>query len=363
MNKFVIPLFLSGSLIVLLGFHRTAWCMNSSENHANLDSIQINRQFVSILFWNVENLYDPLNDSLTLDDEFTYEGVKNWNISRFMIKINHIAKTIMASGGWVPVSIVGLCEIENGQVLDWLVNRSILKSRKLEIIHYDSPDARGVDAAILFDPVVFKPLSSRTIPVRFPFDTLAKTRDILMVKGLLLSLDTVFLFVNHWPSRRGGQAQSLTRRTTAGSILRQVVDSLFTNTGNPNIVIMGDFNDEPEDESLHEALGAKISVENLVGKELYNLMGIRNLNQREGTLKFRDQWSTFDQFIVSGYLLDGNCRLVTNSEEVTIVRENFLMEEDNLYFGKKLRRTYIGPRYSGGFSDHLPIRIRIRIKK
>jgi hypothetical protein len=363
MNNFVFLLLFSGSLILLHGFHRTVWPAESNENRANLDSIQINRQFVSILFWNVENLYDPLNDSLTLDDEFTREGMKKWSMSRVMRKINHVAKTLMAAGGWEPLSIVGLCEIENRQVLEWLVNRSILRSRNLKIIHFDSPDPRGVDAALLYNPLIFTPLHSKPISVRFPFDTLAKTRDILMVKGVLARIDTLYLFVNHWPSRRGGQAQSLPRRMTAGRILRHVVDSLFSKTNQAHIVIMGDFNDEPEDASINETLGAQICQHEWKSQELYNLMGIRNLRYREGTLKFRDQWSTFDQFIVSGSLLNASSALVSGPEYVTIIREGFLMEEDSRYFGNKLRRTYAGPQYLGGFSDHLPIRIRIKLKK
>jgi exonuclease III len=346
---------------LLSDFHRTFSSDKYSENRANLDSIKIKSQFVTFLFWNVENLYDPLNDTVTIDEEFTPEGMKRWTWTKFYKKINHVAKTVLSAGKFEVPAIIGLCEIENRYVLNVLVSRSPLVKQGYRIVQYDSPDSRGVDVALLYDPKKFELTGSHPIRIRFPSDTLAQTREILMVKGLLNRKDTIYVFVNHWPSRRGGQIQSEPRRIQVASTLRKAVDSIFNFNKNANIIITGDFNDEPEDESLKTTLQAQTTRENNTPSGLYNLMGIRNRTQPEGTLKFRDQWSTFDQFIVSAALLEGTSGLLAGTEQVTVCKESFLFEEDKTYFGQKLKRTYAGPRYVGGFSDHLPILLKIEI--
>jgi hypothetical protein len=333
-----------------------------SENRASLDSIKIKSQHVSIVFWNMENLYDPYDDSTKLDDEFTSAGAKHWNWTKFSHKLNRMAKTLLAIGEWTPPAIVGMCEIENRYVLNKLIYETPLKQWKYKFVHHESPDLRGVDVAMLYRPAVFAITSSGSIPIRFPFDTLAQTREILMVKGVLGGRDTLILFINHWPSRRGGYLGSQPRRNFVASVLRAQVDSIQQVRPGTNILIMGDFNDEPENESLKHVLRARTDSVPWYDTALYNLMGIRNKTRKEGTLKFRDQWSTFDQFVVSGALLNGTSGLSTSPGNVRIVRASFLLEEDNTYFGEKLNRTYTGPRYHGGFSDHLPIRVDLRQK-
>ena len=330
-----------------------------SENRANLDSLKIKSQNVRLVFWNVENLYDPYDDTTKLDDEFTSGGAKHWSYSKFNIKLNHIAKTLLAIGKWEAPVIVGMCEVENRYVLNKLIFETPLKPWKYKFIHHESPDLRGVDVALLYRPSAFKVLSSRSFTIRFPFDTLSQTREILMVKGILHGCDTLLLFINHWPSRRGGYLGSQPRRNYVASILRQLVDSIQDKQPEANILIMGDFNDEPTNESLDKILLAQTDTISFHEKNLYNLMGIRNKNHPEGTLKFRDQWSTFDQFIVSGTLMKGLSGIKAGVRNVLIFRSSFLLEEDNMYFGEKLNRTYSGPKYHGGFSDHLPVTLEI----
>ncbi|MEI7664015.1 MAG: endonuclease [Bacteroidota bacterium] len=333
--------------------------LNTSENRANLDSIKIKSQNVSIVFWNVENLYDPYDDTTKLDDEYTTAGAKHWNYSKFSIKLNHIAKTLLAIGRWEAPAIIGLCEIENRYVLNKLIYETPLKSWKYKIIHHDSPDLRGVDVAMLYRPDLFRVISTRFIPIRFPFDTLSQTREILMVKGAIFRGDSLVMFVNHWPSRRGGYLASQPRRDWVASVLRGLVDSVQAGTGDANILIMGDFNDEPGCNSLENILSASRDTSVLDLKSLYNLMGINNLGHLDGTLKFRDQWSTFDQFIVSGWLMAGLSGLKAGARNARVYKSTFLLEDDNTYFGKKLNRSYSGPRYHGGFSDHLPVVVEL----
>ncbi|MEI7896447.1 MAG: endonuclease/exonuclease/phosphatase family protein [bacterium] len=330
-----------------------------NENRANLDSIKIKSQIVRIIFWNVENLYDPYDDTTKLDDEFTPAGAKHWTWSKFSAKLNHVAKTLLAAGEWSPPAIVGMCEVENRYVLNKLIYETPLKPWKYRFIHHESPDMRGVDVAMLYRPELFKILASKSVSIRFPFDTLAQTREILMVQGVLFGRDTISVFINHWPSRRGGYLGSQPRRNYVASVLRRLTDSVLLANQAANILVMGDFNDEPENESLKHVLMARTDVPDSPDASLYNLMGIRNLNQKEGTLKFRDQWSTFDQFVVSGALMNGCSGIKAGPGNVKIFRPSFLLEEDNTYFGDKLNRTYSGPGYHGGFSDHLPIRLEI----
>jgi hypothetical protein len=330
-----------------------------SENRANLDSIKIKSQTVRIVFWNVENLYDPYDDTTKLDNEFTPDGSKHWNWPKFGLKLNHVAKTLMSIGAWEPPGMAGLCEVENRYVLNNLIYETPLKPWKYKFIHHESPDLRGVDVALLYRPSVFTVISSRSVSIRFPFDTLSQTREILLVKGVVFNNDTLSLFINHWPSRRGGYLVSQPRRNYVASVLKKLIDSVLRSEPAANILVMGDFNDEPENESLKQVLKAKTEPFPFHDSALYNLMGIRNKIRREGTLKYRDQWSTFDQFVISGALMKGHAGLKAGAVDVSIFKSSFLLEEDNSYFGEKLNRTYSGPKYHGGFSDHLPIRLEI----
>ncbi|MCX6266496.1 MAG: endonuclease [Bacteroidetes bacterium] len=330
-----------------------------SENRANLDSIKIKSQSVRVAFWNIENLYDPYDDTTKQDDEFTAAGAKHWNWTKFSAKLNHVAKTLIAIGSWSPPAIVGLCEVENRYVLNKLIYETPLKSYGYKFIHHESPDLRGVDVAMLYRTAMFKVIDSQSVSIRFPFDTLAQTREILLVNGILFNNDTISIFINHWPSRRGGYLGSQPRRNYVATVLKKLIDSIQTKKKAANILVMGDFNDEPENESLSKVLMAQREPAPSYDSSLYNLMGIKNKIRKEGTLKYRDQWSTFDQFIVSGALMCGHSGMAAEVANVLIFKSSFLMEEDNTYFGEKLNRTYSGPKYHGGFSDHLPVRVDI----
>ena len=347
-----------------------------SDNRAIPDSNLIMSQHVRILFWNVENLFDYHDDTTTIDEAFTGAGAMHWTYSKLRRKLAHVAKTILAAGAWNPPGIIGLCEIENRYVLNRLVYDSPLKPFHYRIIHRNSPDRRGIDVAILYRETIFNPTYSEWISIRFPFDTIVKTRDILYVKGVFHHTDTIHLFVNHWPSRRGGEKVSAPKRNYVASVLRIKVDSIlrapteygirdtgYTNhesrIANPYILIMGDFNDEPDNESLRTILraGHPDTTENPSG--LVNLMYPKL--HLEGSHKFRDHWGLLDQFIISGSLIMGKTNLRIDPGSVTIYKPDFLMKDDLKYLGNKPNRTFLGPRYLGGFSDHLPIYLDIKI--
>ncbi len=304
------------------------------------------------MFYNVENLFDIDNDTLTADDEFTPDGVRRWSYTRWDQKTNRIAKVIIASGEEQGVGMVGLCEIENRNVLNRLVFDSPLRNLKYNIIHKESPDKRGIDVALLYKPKVYQPLENRFIAVTLEGDTSYKTRDILYTKGILLDTDTLHIFVNHWPSRYGGVAATIPLRCNAANILRIITDSILNINANANILIMGDFNDYPNDESLTKCLGA-----NFDGK----LINLAMHSTDEGSYKHNGRWGFLDQIIVSRQFLkneDGSLKIGSPQK---VVRLSFLLEPDEKFTGNKPFRTFDGYKYRGGYSDHLPVMVTINV--
>jgi hypothetical protein len=326
-----------------------------TENYAKPDSTHKKRQNVRIVFYNLENLYDPHTDSLKQDKEFTSGGLKHWTFTRYFMKLNHVAKTFMAIGGWEPPAIIGICEVENRYVMNSMIFNTPLKKYKYKFIHYDSPDSRGIDVAMLYRPCIFRVLCSKNIRIQIPSDTSWHTRDILYVKGILLGNDTVHFFVNHWPSRLGGFTESVPKRKTVAQALRFALDTLQRKQHFPQVIIMGDFNDDPDQPAISEVLRAVNFSTSTKSDSLVNMMLSLMYDVTIGTEKYQGKWSILDQFIVSGNLLLGKGNLRTKLDAVHIFQSPFLMEEDDRYLGAKPFRTYSGPRYTGGFSDHLPV--------
>jgi predicted extracellular nuclease len=320
------------------------------------------RRDFRIMFYNVENLFDYINDSLTLDDEFLPDGTRHWTINRYKQKLNNIYKVIVSAGGWEPPEIVGLCEIENKFVLEGLVNNTPLAKYNYNIIHKESPDQRGIDVALLYIENKFKILQTRFIQITHANISL-KTRNILFVKGITSMKDTLNIFVNHWASRYSGQIESKKKRSIIASILRQQVDSIFNLKKKTNIIIMGDFNDEPLDKSILQILGSKIDYSDIMPGELYNLSYVLWKNNNKGSCKYKGAWFMFDQFIVSASLLQKENQLYLQTTDIHLFCPDFLLEEDEMYFGLKPYRTYNGYQYQGGFSDHLPIYIDLKRKR
>ena len=312
---------------------------------------------IRIVFYNVENLFDTEDDPKTNDDEFTPKGAKGWSYRRYTEKLNNIYKVCTAVGGWEMPEIIALSEIENRKVLEDLLKKTPFRRSEYEIVHEDSPDARGIDLGLLYRKDKFKYLEHKAIPIVFPFDPNSKTRDILYVKGEVLGKDTLHIFVNHWPSRWGGQARSEPRRLYTAEVVRKTVDSLYAVDPNAKIVITGDFNDYATDKSIVETLGAKGDTTNLQAKDLFNYMAEISKNWQIGTHKYQGHWGTLDQMIVSAPLLKEQRPNKLYAKKANIFSASFLLEEDRRYLGLQPFRTYSGPRYLGGFADHLPIYI------
>lgn len=322
------------------------------------------------MFWNVENFFDPFYDSLTLDDEFTPGGNHGWTWERFNQKLNNIYKVIMSTG-WEPPDIIGLCEVENRWVLERLTGMTPLSKFEYHIIHQDSPDVRGIDVAMLYIPASFRPLKITFIPVTGLKTDDDPTRDILFVKGIIKSKDTVNIFANHWPSRYPGQAETMHKRKAAALVLKRQIDSLFRVEPGCKIIVMGDFNDEPRDESISEILCAAFAGDETetgsqvdsVPDDLTGVDGLYSIvppvkKSITGTLKFEGRWYLFDQFIISGGLITK-----IRSHNMEIISHDFLLEPDESYTGQKPFRTYNGYIYKGGYSDHLPVLLDLSFRK
>ncbi len=305
-----------------------------------------------IMFYNVENLFDTLDEPDRNDDEFTPEGARYWTDYRLRKKLVSLYKVIAAAGEWSAPEVIGLCEVENRQVLERLRDETPLKTVPYRIIHRHSPDRRGIDVALMYRTDRLTILDSAFFTVVFPGDLSIRTREILYAKGVATD-DTLHFFVNHWPSRIGG-AVSEYNRHDAGKLLRSKVDSIFSIQPLAKVILMGDFNDEPPDRSLTDGLGALITMGNNPS-ELYNLMAPLKQSSNFHTHKYQGQWTMLDQFIVSGSLLLQKKGMYTRPDAASIFYQDWMLTEDELHPGKRPFRTYDGYRYSGGFSDHLPV--------
>ncbi|MFT3753173.1 MAG: endonuclease [Paludibacter sp.] len=315
---------------------------------------QSEKQNFKVMCYNVENFFDCVNDSLTDDSEFLPGGMRGWNYTKYQTKQAHIAKVITAIGGWEAPALVGMCEVESEKCLIDLTRFSGLKNLRYKFLHHESPDARGIDVALLYQPNRFKPIHNEAIRINFPTATNSKTRDILFASGIIPTGDTLHVFVCHFPSRLGGELESEEKRMFVASVVRGKVDSLFAANSDANIIIMGDFNDFPTNKSLLNVLNAKSPTDSVSPDNLYNLM-YKMHAEGKGTNKHEGDWGALDQMIVSGNLLQQSGRISTRQNDAHIFDAAFLLENDKTFLGTQPFRTYVGFKYQEGFSDHLPV--------
>ncbi|MBQ5802765.1 MAG: endonuclease/exonuclease/phosphatase family protein [Bacteroidales bacterium] len=291
-----------------------------------------------VMFWNVENYFDTYDNPSTSDEEFTPTGDNRWSWKRFEKKRDDIAKTLLLAAdeyGEMP-GIIGLAEVENRFVLQQLLEETPLARGGYRYIHKDSPDSRGIDVALLYRGEKFRPLETKYIEASFP------TRDVLYTKGVADGKDTLHIMVNHWPSKRGNESSSGKKREYVSLMVSRTVDSILNCSPDANIILMGDFNDTPDSGPLQ------------------NLGQLTNLAQKakgaEGTYKYQHEWSIIDQILVSENMIGHT------GKKMEIFAPEALFSEDATYMGIKPKRTYSGPRYLGGVSDHLPVLIKVFAK-
>ncbi|MFZ4411786.1 MAG: endonuclease [Bacteroidales bacterium] len=342
------------SLIVFLVFPAKAY-LQENVLFKDFDDDIRGKYGLRIMFYNLENFFDVHNDSITQDDDYTAFGMKHWGKEKYNAKLNNIYKVIASVGGWEPPEIIGVCEVENKWVVSELVSGTPLRKFNYKYIHYDSPDPRGIDVALLYRPDKFTPVFHQPLRIVFPFDTTARTRDILYVKALTTTKDTLHIFVNHFPSKFGGAMLTIPKRNYVASFLRSKIDSLLYVNPNANIIVMGDFNDEPLDECMTKYLKAKCDSSDLHSGDLFNLMCKLKTTEKIGSNKYREQWSLIDQMIVSNALIKNIKKWQVKNSRAFIFKPEYLLQNDEIYMGVKPFRTYNGSRYTGGYSDHLPV--------
>jgi len=313
-----------------------------------------NHNYYTFAFYNVENLFDTRNDPKTLDDDFTANSNRNWNEKRFRKKLRKMGRAISQIGyneiGHPPV-LIGLAEIENRYVLEELVSSKYLKHKQYGIAHIDSPDERGIDTALLYrkDHLQIKNITAHTVHVVNEEGIRDYTRDILEVEVILDDF-TIHVLVNHWPSRRKGVEETAFRRMAASEKAHEIVQQIQAVDPNARIVVMGDFNDDPESDS----------IKHLVGTTFYNPMEIL-LTRDEGSVTYKGGWFLFDQILISHNFMQqhGND---FRFQKAAIFNPEHLKEYKGRRKGNPFR-TFLGRRYAGGLSDHFPVYTICSIEK
>ncbi len=316
----------------------------------------VGQEHYRLVFWNVENFFDTQDDTLTLDDEFTPQGSHHWTSRRYRTKCIRLCQTLTAlgdtcEGSLTPPLLIGMAEVENDKVLRDLCKGTPLRRYGYKAVHYDSPDRRGIDCALLYQSSRFAPYYTAPIRISDSSENYF-TRDILHVEGTTPEKDTLIVLVNHFPSRRGGDEADRLREALT-SKLRCLMDSLSLEHPAAAIVVMGDFNAAPTESEIKDVL--------MQSPRFINLMTL--VEPGRGSYKYQDFWSCIDQIIVSRNLQDGSCQLQLTEKQRLIFDAPFLLIDDERNLGKKVFRTYLGPRYQGGFSDHLPVFIDLTTKK
>ena len=317
-----------------------------------------NYRISTIAFYNVENLFDTENDPFTFDDDRTPEGKDVWNTEKYDDKLKNIARVISEIGienAKNSPAVLGLCEIENLEVLEDLISQPQLLEQDYGIVHFDSPDRRGIDVALLYQKDIFIPLNSQSHRLLiYELDQPSKrvfTRDQLVVSGLFEG-ETMHFIVNHWPSRSGGEARSSYKRERAAQLNRRIIDSLHQIDPYAKIITLGDFNDDPTNKSIKKVLNTHSDKEKTNPKELFNPME-KMIKQGMGTLAYRDGWNLFDQIIISQTFLNNNYETY-QFYKAGIFNPAYLITPTGQYRGYPFRSYDYGG-YTGGYSDHFPV--------
>lgn len=317
-----------------------------------------------VMFYNVENLYDTINNPKTLDDDLTPTGNLHWGSYRYHKKIEDVSKAISSLGGKYPPALVGMCEVENSAVLKHLTQESSLAKHRYKYIITNSKDARGSNVALLYQRDQFRLIEKESYTPIIDKEQQRKTRDILHVVGNIVNGDILDIFVCHYPSRTEGIAKSRPLRIEVSKLLKQKIDSIYKIRNAANIIIMGDFNDYPFDISIKDILDAKSLSDKIESHHVYNMFLHHGKKKKEiASYKHKGIWNYLDQFIVSDNLLKENRQTHIIDNTAHIFAPHFLLEEDEKHGATKPFRTFSGWSYLGGTSDHLPIYMDLYIKE
>jgi len=337
-------------LLMILTFHCSISAQESKYNKEN---------YLTIVSYNVENLFDTIDNPSKNDDEYLPSSKHEWNTDKYQKKIKNLAQVISAINKNELPELVGLIEIENKDVIQDLITHKFLLNGNYGIVHEESPDERGIDVALIYRKDEFQVIEYHAINIFYDFEPKTKTRDILYVKGKLKNGEIFYIFLNHWSSRRDGEGTSEPKRLYSAKILREKMDSLIKKDKKAKIIIMGDFNDEPSNKSINEILMANNEQDNQYDFRLYNLMYDKHLFGY-GTYYYKGNWNMLDNLIVSSTLLNSPGKYQVSYDGGQIFSARWMMY-DNVKTGELTpNRTYNGSNYLGGYSDHFPIYVVLK---
>jgi endonuclease/exonuclease/phosphatase family metal-dependent hydrolase len=329
-------------------------CNNSVHTPEKINQLSADR--IKVAFYNCENLFDTHHQPGKQDGDFTPDGKYHYTQRVFEQKLHNIATVFQSmSGNDGALAIAGLAEVENDRVLEDLCSQPELGDKHFKHICHAGPDPRGINVGFIYDPSLFIVINEETIPVIFrSTGHSSHGRDILHVYGILDG-DTVHVFVNHWTSRRKGEEESERKRVQAASANKAVIDDLMKNNTNTKVIVMGDFNDNPTDRSIIETLDAKSDAAKTNISSLFNpFFDIYNAGY--GTEKYRSTWNLFDQILVSGAFVQKNLNHL-HYEKAEIYKPEFILNHKKN--GDEPKRSFIGSRWSNGYSDHFPVSIEL----
>ena len=313
---------------------------------------QIDKHKAIIGFYNLENLFDTINDPVKNDEQFLPTGSYQWTSERYLHKLDRLSQVIsdMAKmdGGLV---VLGVSEIENEQVLLDLTATERLKPYGLKVCHHESPDRRGVDVAFLYNPKRFNVIDTIAFPLIVPNQPEFISRDQWLMTGILDNTDTLYILVNHWPSKSGGEKRSLPGRIAAGTLSHDIAADIMKKHPGAKFILMGDLNDNPNSKSIMEYLGTKTSTKGLTRDDLFNPMW-KMFRDGIGSYAYRDSWEMLDNIIISGGLVYPEKGYKYKSTH--IFRKDYMITQSGSYMGYPFR-MYAGGVYQGGYSDHLPV--------
>lgn len=340
-------------------------CDTTQKSEANGDLKDL-----TIVFYNVENLFDTIDAEGKWDEEFTPGSEKEWNTEKYMKKLTNLADVFDSIGQGELPAIIGLEEVENRAVLEDLVKQGKLKAAQYQIIHYESPDFRGIDNALLYNPKVFEVLHQEAIAVNMPEeiafinDHELTTRDILYVKGKVYGSAVVHIFVNHWTSMYYGEKETIAHRDYCASVLKEKIEEILQKDPNANIIAGGDLNEDVYGPAVNRVLRVDTLFLDQSNDKLYNLSHYLFTQKGKGTYNYRGEWGVLDHMLVSGNLLQDENDIFTHKDWMHTFNSDLVLNYYENKYGKGNRpnRTYAGPKYFAGYSDHLAIYLHLKVR-
>ncbi|MFK7971882.1 MAG: endonuclease/exonuclease/phosphatase family protein [Bacteroidia bacterium] len=325
----------------------------SNENSSSLPT----DKDLNVAFYNVENLFDAIDDPKTNDNDFTPDGELHWTDANYRVKLKNLAKVIAS----LDADVLGMAEVENREVLEDLIAEPALASAGYAIVHEHSSDGRGIDVAMLYRPASFQYVKHSSHRPKFSEEAGYRSRDVLQVQGKTADGSNLYLFVNHWPSRRGGQAESEVRRLVLARLVRGELNKIRKNEPNARFLLMGDFNDDPHNKGIMEVLDSKADPALVPDDGLFNPMRTLHDPESYGSLTYKGKWNLFDQFLISEDLVKASKGLHYVSGSAKVYSPDWMRVGYGRSAEAPRRAIFRGEFRPDGFSDHFPIQLKLVI--